>query len=235
MGAPGICRGGKILAHPRSSSGPQAPHFQWIAVGQERANWVAMNVNALSSIANPFIQSLTSAALSALNATAGKTNTSGVSSTANSQDGSAQLSPFAQLMSTLQQLQQSSPSQYQSLTKQIAANLQSASQTAQAQGNTAQAQQLNTLATDFQNASTNNQLPNVADLAQAMSGHHHQFSQSSSQSSSSGTSTDNSSSQNQSVSQLLAAYSANSNASDALNPMNIIVSTMSSAGITMGN
>lgn len=205
-----------------------------------------MNVNPLSNIANPYIQSLTNAAMSALNSYAGASGTSGVSSTAIPQDGSPQLSPFAQLMSTLQQLQQNSPSQYQTVTQQIAANLKSASQTAQASGNTAQAQQLNTLATDFQNASTNSQLPNVADLAQAMGGHHHhhhcgggQSSSTAAASSGSTASTSGSSasagSSSESLSQLLAAYSTTSASGDALNPMNIIFNTLSSAGVTLGN
>lgn len=213
-----------------------------------------MNVNALSNIANPYIQSLTNAAMSALNSYAGTASTAGVSSTAIPQDGSPQLSPFAQLLSTLQQLQQSNPSQYQTVTQQIATNLQTASQTAQANGNSAQAQQLSTLSTDFQNASTNNQLPNVADLAEAMgSGHHHHHhggsggvsssstsgSGSSSSGSSSGSTSSSSSSSSasgssaQSLTQMLSAYSTNSFSSDALNPLNIIVSTLASAGVTL--
>jgi hypothetical protein len=65
------------------------------------------------------------------------------------QSDSTQLSPLAQLLSTLQQLQQSNPIQYQ---QQIATNLQNAAQTAQAEGNTTAANQLNQLATDFTNA-----------------------------------------------------------------------------------
>jgi hypothetical protein len=83
---------------------------------------------------------------------------------------SGQLSPFAQLVSTLQQVQQQNPAEYQQLTQQIAVNLQSAAQTAQASGDSPQANQLGQLATDFTNASGTGQLPNLQDLAQAVGG-----------------------------------------------------------------
>jgi hypothetical protein len=83
---------------------------------------------------------------------------------------SGQLSPFAQLVSTLQQVQQQNPAEYQQLTQQIAANLQSAAQTAQTDGNSSQANQLGQLATDFSKASGSGQLPNLQDLAQAVGG-----------------------------------------------------------------
>jgi len=217
-----------------------------------------MNVNALSNIANPYIQSLTNAAMSALNSfqnTIGNGvsgSTAGVSgSTAIPQDGSPQLSPFAQLMSTLQQLEQSNPTQYGQVTQQIAANLQSASQTAMASGNTAEAQQLTTLANDFTSASTSGQLPNVSDLAQAISGHghhHHHYHGSGSGSSSSGSSSGSAGSTGstgsttsakgsaaQSVSELFGAYAGNTAQIDALNPLNIIMNTLESDGITLGN
>jgi hypothetical protein len=85
----------------------------------------------------------------------------------------SQLSPFAQILSTLQQLQQSNPAQYQQVTQQIATNLHTAAKTAQAAGNLTAASQLNQLATDFTQASQSGQLPNIQDLAQATGGHHH--------------------------------------------------------------
>jgi hypothetical protein len=150
-----------------------------------------------------------------------------------------QLSPYAQLTSELQQLQQSDPTKYQQVTQQIATNLQSAAQTATASGNTAAASQLNQLATDFQNASTSGQLPNFQDLAQAVGGghhHHHHFhaeasSTDSASSATTGASATASSSATQSLSQLLASLQANSSQSDALNPMSIIMNTLSTAGI----
>jgi hypothetical protein len=58
----------------------------------------------------------------------------------------SQLSPFAQILSGLQQLQQSNPSPYQQATQQIATNLQKA-KTAQSEGDTTAANQLKQLAT----------------------------------------------------------------------------------------
>ena len=83
------------------------------------------------------------------------------------------MSPFATILSELQQLQQSNPTQYQQVTQQISTNLQTAAQQATSEGNTSAANQLSQLSTDFSNASTSGQIPNVQDLAQAMSGHHH--------------------------------------------------------------
>lgn len=138
---------------------------------------------------------------------------------------SNQLSPFGQLLSTLQQLQENNPTQYKQVTQQIATNLQSAAQTAQQQGNTPLANQLNQLATDFTNASQSGQLPSISDLAQAIGGghhhHHHHAAASSSDS--------NSSTNTQSLSQLFTA--ANPQTS-ALNPLNIINTTLTTAGIT---
>jgi hypothetical protein len=229
--------------------------FERVGLGRENATQKDMNVNALSNIANPYIQSLTNAAMSALNGYQAGSGASGVSgSTALPQDSSPQLSPFAQLMSTLQQLEQNNPTQYAQVTQQIAANLQSASQTALANGSTAQAQELSTLSTDFKNASANGQLPNVSDLAEAMGGHHHHhhFSGSSSSTSSASAGTSGSTSStgsasssgstsasggagSQSLAQLFGAYANNTAQGDALNPMNIIFNTLSSDGITLGN
>ena len=122
------------------------------------------NLSYLQSIMNTTLQS---AGLPT--ATSGNTSTSAVSQ----QSDNTQLSPFAQVMSELQQLQQSDPAKYQQVTKQISANLQTAAQTAQQQGNTTAAAQLNQLSTDFSNASQSGQLPSVQDLAQAIGGGHH--------------------------------------------------------------
>ena len=139
-------------------------------------------------------------------------------STLQLQPDNSQLSPFAQLMSTLQQLQQSDPAKYQQVTQQIATNLQSAAQTAQADGNTAAASQLSQLSTDFTNASQSGQLPNIQDLAQSVGGgghhhHHHGHAASSSDSTS-----------------LLSAFQTTGSQSESLNPMGIIMNTLSSAG-----
>jgi hypothetical protein len=132
-----------------------------------------MNINPTSNSSESYIQSLlnnSTAAGVSLGASAiatGSTTATGVAG-----DGS-QLSPLAQLLSTLQQLQQQNAPGYQQVTAQIATNLQAAANTAQSNGNSTQASQLNQLATDFQNASQSGQLPNIQDLAQAIGGHHH--------------------------------------------------------------
>ena len=89
------------------------------------------------------------------------------------QADNTQISPFAQMLNQLQQLQQSDPTKYQQVTQQIATNLQSAAQTAQSEGNSTKANQLNQLATDFTNASKTGQPVNLQDTAHAIGGHHH--------------------------------------------------------------
>jgi G3E family GTPase len=145
----------------------------------------------------------------------------------------SQLSPFVQVMNTLQQLQQSDPTQYQQVTQQIATNLQAAAQTAQSSGNTTAANQLNQLATDFTNASTSGQLPNIQDLAQAMGGHHHHHHHASATSSASSSSSSSSSSST--LNQLLAAFQTSATQNDSLDPTSIILNTLSSAGIGASN
>jgi hypothetical protein len=115
------------------------------------------------------------------------------------QSDNGQSSSFAQLLSTLQQLEESNPIQYQQVTAQIVTNLQSAAQTAIADGNTSAASQLNQLATDFNNASQGGQQFNISDLAQAVGegGGHRRHDSSSS--SSSDTSSDSSSSSSSST------------------------------------
>jgi hypothetical protein len=186
-------------------------------------------------LASPLLQSVLGTALQSVGLTSSTTASSAASSVTAQPDNS-QISPFAQLMSTLQQLQQSNPAKYAQVTQQISTNLQSAAQTATSSGNTAAASQLNQLATDFSNASTSGQLPNVQDLAQAMGAgggghhhHHHASSTSASSTSSSG------SSASQTMSQLLSAFQANTSqsaSSASTDPMSIIMSTLSNAGIT---
>jgi hypothetical protein len=198
-----------------------------------------------SSISNlsSYLQSIINTSLQNTRST---TNTIGGSlSGINSVSDNSQLSPFAELLNTLQELQQSNPTEYQQVTQQIATNLQSAARTAQSEGNTTAANQLNTLATDFTNASQSGQLPNIQDLAQAIGGggrHHHHHgassdsdSNSSASSSSSTSSTSDSSSASQTVSQLLAAFQANGAHNESLNPMAIIMNTLQSAGISSSN
>jgi hypothetical protein len=147
-------------------------------------------------------------------------------------------------MNTLQQLQQSNPAKFAQVTQQIATNLQSAAQTATSSGNTAAANQLNQLATDFSNASTSGQLPNVADLAKAMGGghHHHHASSTSGSSSTAGSAStaatsssgSSSSSASQALSELFSTYQSSSAQSASTDPMSIIMSTLSNAGVASG-
>ena len=207
-----------------------------------------MSTSPLSFLNNNYVQSILNTALQGAGLSTPASSASGASSS--QQADSGQLSPFAQLLSTLQQLQESNPTQYQQVTEQISTNLQSAAQTATNEGNTSAASQLNQLATDFSNASQSGQLPNISDLAQAIGGgghhHHHHghqessFSSTDASSSSSTSSTGTTSSTSTTASssplqQLLAAFESNdtqATQNQALNPLSIINNTLASAGIT---
>lgn len=184
-----------------------------------------MSISPVSGLSASYIQSLMSV-LGGSNSTSGtSSNTSGVDALGASIQDSNQMSPFAQMLSTLQQLQQSNPTQYAQVTQQISTNLTAAANTAQSEGNTTAANQLNQLATDFSNASTSGQLPNVQDMAKAMGGHHHHHHSGSGGSSSS-------SSMNSALEQILNSFNSSSAANEALDPMSIISSTLASAGVT---
>src|ERR1039458_3396988 len=192
----------------------------------------SVSMNTLST--NSYLQSILSRLQNAGLTTNETSNSPGsvVASTSTQQSDSTQLSPLAQILTTLQQLQQSNPTEYKQVTAQIATNLTSAAATAQAEGNTTAATQLNQLATDFTNASESGQLPNIQDLAQGVGGHHHHHhhaqaaasdSDTSSSSSSDATSTSASSTTaSQLTSELLSAMQANGAQSGSLNPVNII-------------
>jgi len=194
-------------------------------------------MGSINSLSSSYVQSVLNSVLqnSGLTTKTGNSLSSADVSSSALQPDNGQLSPFAQLLNTLQQLQQSDPTKYQQVTQQIATNLQSAAQTAQTSGNTTAANQLTQLATDFNSASMNGQIPNIQDLAQAMGGHHHHHhvhsgsAGSSSDSSTSGSAT-------QALSQLLSAFeSTNGTQSDSLNPMTIILNTLANAGISSTN
>lgn len=216
-----------------------------------------MNINSLdnnysSNIASELSSLLQSSGLSSTSSTT--TSTAATTVTGASSD-SSQLSPFAQLLSTLQQLQQSNPTEYASVTKQIATNLTAAAQTATQNGNTTQANQLTQLAKDFTTASTGGQLPNIQDLAQALRGgahrHHVQSSSNTSGASDSDGSAGSSSasgtasSTNQALEQILAAFESlatngsvtaqQQSNSASTNPMSIIMNTLSNAGISLNS
>jgi hypothetical protein len=186
-------------------------------------------INGLSN--NSYLQSVMSSALR----NAGVNPTATTSTSSATQSDVQQLSPFGQMMSTLQQLQQTDPTKYAQVTNQIATNLQSAAQTAQSQGNTSAANQLNELATDFSNASTSGKMPNFQNLAQAASGTHghhhgHHGHHADSDSDSSSSTSSSSSTQNQ-----IAAYQSSSAQRSQFNPMTIIGNTLASAGLTQSN
>ena len=181
-------------------------------------------MSTISNISSNYLQSVLKTALQDAGLTTQKTrnnpSSTGISSVA-AQPDSGQISPFAQLMSTLQNLQQSDPAKYQQVTQQIATNLQDAAKTAQANGNAAAADQLNQLATDFATASKSDQLPNIQDLAKAIGGHHHHHHAHSAPADPDA----NSNASSNAIGTLLQAQS------DSQNPMNIILNTLSNAGI----
>ncbi len=207
-----------------------------------------MSVNALSNLSDPYIQTLLTNALT----DATKTNTTNNPSIDSSsltlpQDNSPQLSPFARLLTRLQQLQQSDPAKYQKVMSQVAANLQNAARTATTNGDTTGAAQLTQLANDFTNASQNNTLPNIQDLAQAVSaghGHHHHHghvhrSSGGSAENSSNTassSSDSGSASGDQLSNAISAFLVNSVSTaqgSSPNPLTIINDTLTSAGINL--
>jgi hypothetical protein len=143
-----------------------------------------------------------------------------------------QLSQPAQVLSSLQQLQQSDPAKYQQVTQQVATNLQSAAQTAQTSGNATAATQLNQLSTDFSTASQSGQLPNVQDLAHAIGGggHHHHHSHAASSDSDSASQAGGANA-NQTMNQLLTAFQPTTIQTQSVNPTSIILQTLADAGI----
>jgi hypothetical protein len=183
------------------------------------------SISSLTSLSNTYLQSLLGSTQQGSLSGA----SSGTSSVA-TQSENGQLSPFAQLMSTLQHLQQSNPTEYKQVTGQIATNLQTAAKAATADGNSTAANQLDSLAADFSNASQSGQPLNVQDIAQAAGGgHHHHHHGHAASSDTASSDTDASSTQ---LNQALSAFQANSTPNAATDPMAIIMNTLSSAGIT---
>lgn len=166
-----------------------------------------MSTNSINNLSSSYLQSILGSALQNTGQAAAPTSTPAASD-------QSQVSPLAKLLGELQQLQQTNPGEYQQVTQQIATNLQNAAQTATSDGNTGAANQLTQLSTDFSNASSSGQLPNLQDLAQALGGggggggHHHHYDSGNSSSSTS------------------------SNSNSTLNPLAIIFNTLNSAGVT---
>jgi hypothetical protein len=201
-----------------------------------------MSTSSINNLANGYLQQILGNLQGTTGLSRNPTPTS-ITQTSSQPADNGQLSPFAQVMSSLQQLQQSNPTEYQQVTAQIATNLQNAAQAATNEGYGTAAKQLNRLASDFTSASQRGQLPNIQDLAQAIGaggGHHHHHvsssdSDSSSSSSSTGSSSSTSSRSTATLQQLLSALQANSPQNDSLNPLSIITNTLAGAGIAPTN
>ena len=84
----------------------------------------------------------------------------------------ADFSPFARMVTCLQQLQQADPARYQRVTQQIAVKLRGVAQNAQSQSNVATSYQLYELANDFSACSQKCYLPSVHHLLIACRSHH---------------------------------------------------------------
>jgi hypothetical protein len=200
-----------------------------------------MAIGPLFNLASGYIEQLLGKTVNG-SSSASTSATGSTSSPTGTSDGN-QLSPFAQILSTLQQLQQSNPAQYQQVTQQISTKLQSAAQSATASGDTSLASELTQLSTDFSNASTSGQIPNIQDLAQAIGGHGHHHhhggggsANSGAASSSSSSSTSDSSTTSANLSQYIQSLTALQNSGSAtgsLNPLSIISSALTSAGVSI--
>jgi len=118
-----------------------------------------MNIGAISNLLPNWAQSQS-------NTTGSASSTGGLSlaALAAHPGATAQISPAAQFMSMLQQIQQQNPDQFKQVAAKLAAGLE---KQAQSDGNSAGAAQLNQLAADFQNSAKTGQLPPIQDL-QAM-------------------------------------------------------------------
>jgi hypothetical protein len=187
-----------------------------------------MSTNSVNSLSSTYLQQILDAALGGSNNNQSSNLLTVPTTGPAAQPDNGQLSPFAQIASSLQQLQQSNPTEYQQVTAAIATNLTTAAQTATTDGNTNAANTLTTLASDFTSASQNGQLPNLQDLAQATggtSGHHHHHHHGGGGSSSGSTTSGSTSS----------TSGTTGSQSNSLNALSIIFQTLSNAGITPGS
>jgi hypothetical protein len=188
-----------------------------------------MSIGPLVNLASGYIESLFA------NSGAGTSSATKAATVTTGTQDSNSLSPFAQVLSSLQQIQQTNPSQYQQVTNQISANLHAAAQTASANGETGLASELTKLSGDFSSASGSGQIPNIQDLAQAIGGGHHHFHHRPVETAASDSTSSNSgSTASSSLDQLLQALGSSQSgtqASNSLAPLNIIESTLSAAGV----
>ena len=125
--------------------------------------------------------------------------------------------------------------------EEISTNLKNAAATATSDGSTAEATQLTTLASDFSAASSTGDLPNIQDLANALGGTNGAPPP---PPPSTGTNTDSTTSSANSTDSLSSSLTAkilaafqigNSSQSGALDPMSVIVQTLSTAGVFASN
>jgi hypothetical protein len=192
-------------------------------------------VSSINGVSGSYIQSILSNILSGTGS-ASKTSQnslSGLSATSLQKQDDSQLSPFALLVSKLQELQKSDRAKYKEITAEIATKLKAAADTATADGNTTAAAQLNKLASDFTDASSSGQLPNLKDLAQAIGGGHHGHHRHAVDSDASTTTSNSAASASQALSQLLASLQPTGTQNSALDPMSIIMKSLSDAGINL--
>jgi hypothetical protein len=125
-----------------------------------------MNVSSVASLFPSYLQPFKSTANSAQNA----------NSASSVQQGAdvPSLSPTAQFLNQLQQLQTQSPQKFQAIISTITGQLQQAASTASKNGNSTEASALTHLAKSFQSAGSGGALPSSQLLQQAgLSGHHH--------------------------------------------------------------
>ena len=124
-----------------------------------------MNISAVSNLFPAWAQT---------NATSSAAGSKGASLAALAAQpaATAQISPEAQLMSMLQQIQQQSPDQFKQVAAKIAVGLHKHAQQVHSNGDAAGATQINLLAADFQNSAKTGQLPPVQDLQAAGLGAH---------------------------------------------------------------
>ena len=123
--------------------------FQTRGDGPLRAYLIGMAIGPLINLAGSVVQSLIHHSETPANST-----------------------PFAQVLNSLEQVQQANPAQYRTVTRQISANLQAGAQSATTSGNATLAGQLSRLSADFTVASNSGQLPNMPDLGQAFANRH---------------------------------------------------------------
>ena len=206
-----------------------------------------MNISSLSGLSGSHIHSLFGAARTRFGHGTSGSQTNGIAAGLTMPQDEQQLSPFAQMLTTLQKLQQTDTTKYRQVAQEIAMDLQKASASVDpADQDTAN--QLYRLSADFSQAAQTGQLPDIQDLATAFTSglqhHRHQQaslssdalgdgSSASSSIASGGNSTSATSNIRQLFSQLLAALHARSNGSESLNPTSIIFNALSNAGVTV--